>query len=149
MRLPHHVQTDESDAQDALSFIGADHELAINIGAATDAAADEYEKAAGSPITDFGKGNVKARMRMIAQFELAGEKKALVVGTDHAAEAVTGFFTKFGDGAADVVPLAGLNKGRDGNCCATSVLPNISSSRFRPRTCSMTNPARRTNRRWV
>ena len=41
-------------------------------------------------------------MRMIAQFELAGEKKALVVGTDHAAEAVTGFFTKFGDGAADI-----------------------------------------------
>ena len=110
VRLPHHVQTDESDAQDALSFIGADHELAINIGAATDAAADEYEKAAGSPITDFGKGNVKARMRMIAQFELAGEKRALVVGTDHAAEAVTGFFTKFGDGAADVIPLAGLNK---------------------------------------
>lgn len=110
VRLPHHVQTDESDAQDALSFIAADHELAINIGAATDAAAEEYEKATGEPITDFGKGNVKARMRMIAQFELAGEKKALVVGTDHAAEAVTGFFTKFGDGAADVVPLAGLNK---------------------------------------
>ena len=110
VRLPHHVQTDESDAQDALSFIGADHEVVVNIGAATDAAADEYEKATGDAITDFGKGNVKARMRMIAQFELAGEKRLLVVGTDHAAEAVTGFFTKFGDGAADVVPLAGLNK---------------------------------------
>ncbi|HNP16631.1 MAG TPA: NAD(+) synthase, partial [Terrimesophilobacter sp.] len=34
----------------------------------------------------------------------------LVVGTDHAAEALTGFFTKFGDGAADVVPLSGLTK---------------------------------------
>ncbi|WP_209324760.1 ammonia-dependent NAD(+) synthetase [Brevibacterium renqingii] len=110
VRLPHHVQTDEQDAQDALSFIGADHEITINIGAATDAAADEYEKATGEPISDFGKGNVKARMRMTAQFELAGEKRLLVVGTDHAAEAVTGFFTKFGDGAADVVPLAGLNK---------------------------------------
>lgn len=110
VRLPHHVQTDESDAQDALSFIGADHEIVINIGAATDAAADEYEKATGDALTDFGKGNVKARMRMIAQFEVAGEKRLLVVGTDHAAEAVTGFFTKFGDGAADVVPLAGLNK---------------------------------------
>src|SRR5699024_2461490 len=59
VRLPHHVQTDESDAQDALSFIGADHEVVINIGAATDAAADEYEKATGEVITDFGKGNVK------------------------------------------------------------------------------------------
>ncbi|MGO1349447.1 MAG: ammonia-dependent NAD(+) synthetase [Brevibacterium aurantiacum] len=110
IRLPHHVQADESDAQDALEFIRADHELVINIGSATDAAAAEYNTATGEAITDFGKGNVKARMRMIAQFELAGEKRLLVAGTDHAAEAVTGFFTKFGDGAADVVPLAGLNK---------------------------------------
>lgn len=110
IRLPHHVQADESDAQDALEFIRADHELVINIGSATDAAAAEYNTATGEAITDFGKGNVKARMRMIAQFELAGEKRLLVAGTDHAAEAVTGFFTKFGDGAVDVVPLAGLNK---------------------------------------
>lgn len=110
IRLPHHVQTDESDAQNALEFIRADHEIVINIGSATDAAATEYASATGEAITDFGKGNVKARMRMIAQFELAGEKRLLVAGTDHAAEAVTGFFTKFGDGAADVVPLAGLNK---------------------------------------
>ncbi|WP_308298055.1 MULTISPECIES: ammonia-dependent NAD(+) synthetase [unclassified Brevibacterium] len=110
IRLPHHVQTDEDDAQSALEFIRADHEVVINIGSATDAAAAEYASATGDAITDFGKGNVKARMRMIAQFELAGEKRLLVAGTDHAAEAVTGFFTKFGDGAADVVPLAGLNK---------------------------------------
>ena len=47
---------------------------------------------------------------MIAQYALAGEKKLLVIGTDHAAENVTGFFTKFGDGAADLVPLFGLSK---------------------------------------
>ncbi len=110
IRLPHHVQADESDAQDAMGFIRADHEIVINIGSATDAAAAEYENATGDAITDFGKGNIKARMRMVAQFELAGEKRLLVAGTDHAAEAVTGFFTKFGDGGADVVPLAGLNK---------------------------------------
>lgn len=110
IRLPHHVQADETDARDAVEFIRADHEIVINIGSATDAAAAEYANATGAAITDFGKGNVKARMRMIAQFELAGEKRLLVAGTDHAAEAVVGFFTKFGDGAADVVPLAGLNK---------------------------------------
>lgn len=110
IRLPHHVQADEDDAQDALNFIRADHDLVINIGSATDAAAAEYSTATGASLSDFGKGNVKARMRMMAQFELAGEKRLLVVGTDHAAEAVTGFFTKFGDGAADVIPLAGLNK---------------------------------------
>ena len=32
------------------------------------------------------------------------------IGTDHAAENVTAFFTKWGDGAADLLPLAGLNK---------------------------------------
>ncbi|MDR6015069.1 NAD(+) synthase, partial [Escherichia coli] len=41
---------------------------------------------------------------------IAGEVGGLVVGTDHAAEAVTGFYTKHGDGAADLVPLAGLTK---------------------------------------
>jgi len=35
-----------------------------------------------------------------------------VIGTDHAAEALMGFFTKFGDGAADILPLAGLTKRR-------------------------------------
>ena len=59
---------------------------------------------------DFNKGNVKARMRMIAQYAIAGERGLLVVGSDHAAENITGFFTKHGDGAADLIPLAGLNK---------------------------------------
>jgi NAD+ synthase len=61
-------------------------------------------------MTDFTKGNVKARSRMIAQYAVAGQRRLLVVGTDHAAEAVTGFYTKFGDGAADLMPLAGLTK---------------------------------------
>ncbi len=110
LRLPHKVQADESDAKDAIDFIQPDHEAVFNIGSATSAFAEEYRDALGEAITDFGKGNVKARMRMVAQFALAGEKRLLVVGTDHAAEAVTGFFTKYGDGAADVVPLEGLNK---------------------------------------
>ena len=49
---------------------------------------------------------------MVAQYAVAGAARGLVVGTDHAAEAVTGFFTKHGDGAADVVPLNGLTKRR-------------------------------------
>ena len=41
---------------------------------------------------------------------LAGVYHGVVLGTDHAAEAITGFFTKHGDGAADIVPLYRLNK---------------------------------------
>lgn len=59
---------------------------------------------------DFVKGNVKARMRMVIQYTMANTYNGLVVGTDHAAEAVTGFFTKFGDGACDLAPLSGLVK---------------------------------------
>jgi NAD+ synthase len=61
---------------------------------------------------DFLLGNVKARQRMVAQYAIAGANAGLVIGTDHAAEALMGFFTKFGDGAADVVPLSGLTKRR-------------------------------------
>lgn len=109
VRLPHGVQRDEDDAQLALSFIQPDESVAVDIEPATTALANAVA-AAGAPITDFNRGNVKARMRMVAQYAIAGDRGLLVIGTDHAAEAVTGFFTKFGDGAADVVPLGGLTK---------------------------------------
>ena len=112
VRLPYAVQQDEADAQLALSFIGPDRSIAVNIAGAVDALVTEVASATGEPVTDFTKGNVKARARMVAQYTIAGDRGLLVIGTDHAAEAVTGFFTKFGDGAADVVPLAGLTKGQ-------------------------------------
>ena len=111
VRLPHGVQSDEDDAQLALDFIQPDRRVTVDIEPATTSMAGAVAAALdGDELTDFNKGNVKARMRMIAQYAIAGELGLLVVGTDHAAENVTGFFTKFGDGAADLVPLAGLNK---------------------------------------
>jgi NAD+ synthase len=110
VRLPYHVQADEEDAQLALSFIKADHVVTFNIRRAVDGFEAEYLDATGAGMLDFTKGNVKARARMVAQYALAGQGNRLVVGTDHAAEAVTGFFTKFGDGGADILPLTGLTK---------------------------------------
>jgi NAD+ synthase len=110
MRLPYAVQRDEDDAQLALSFIRPQRTVGFNIQRAVDGFEAEYLDALGDEMTDFTKGNVKARARMIAQYAIAGQRSLLVVGTDHAAEAVTGFFTKFGDGAADVLPLSGLTK---------------------------------------
>lgn len=112
VRLPYAEQHDEDDAQLALSFIRPDRAVAVNIASATDALVAEVAAAMGEPVTDFTKGNAKARVRMLAQYAIAGDRGLLVVGTDHAAEAITGFFTKFGDGAADVTPLAGLTKGQ-------------------------------------
>jgi NAD+ synthase len=110
VRLPYGVQHDEDDAQLALTYIQPPETVTFNIKAGVDGVADAYADATGSEISDFGKGNVKARLRMVAQYAIAGEGGLLVVGTDHAAEAVTGFFTKFGDGGADVLPLTGLTK---------------------------------------
>jgi NAD+ synthase len=110
VRLPYGVQRDEADAQLALDFIQPAEVVDFNVKGGVDGLASDYAEALGAPISDFGKGNVKARMRMIAQYALAGEGGLLVVGTDHAAEAVTGFYTKYGDGGADVLPLSGLTK---------------------------------------
>lgn len=111
VRLPYGVQLDEEDAKASLDFIKADREYVFNIKEAVDGVKAEYDRiTSGEPLSDYQKGNVKARMRMIAQYAIAGEEGYLVIGTDHAAEAVTGFFTKYGDGGADVLPLYGLNK---------------------------------------
>lgn len=110
VRLPYAVQRDEEDAQLALEFIQPDRLVVVDIQPGTDALTASVAEAMDAPVTDFTKGNVKARMRMIAQYTIAGDRGLLVVGTDHAAEAVTGFFTKFGDGAADILPLSGLTK---------------------------------------
>ncbi|QGU05437.1 NH(3)-dependent NAD(+) synthetase [Corynebacterium comes] len=111
VRLPHGVQADEDDAQTALDFINPDHRVTVNIAGATGEMSAAVAEALGqAALSDFNEGNVKARQRMIAQYAIAGEKSLLVIGSDHAAENVTGFFTKHGDGAADVLPLAGLNK---------------------------------------
>ncbi|NNG20316.1 ammonia-dependent NAD(+) synthetase [Naumannella sp. ID2617S] len=110
VRLPYRVQHDESDAAAALEFIRADETVTYQIAPAVDGFESEYRKAIGTELTDFTKGNTKARLRMIAQYAIAGDRRLLVLGTDHAAESVTGFFTKFGDGGADLLPLSGLNK---------------------------------------
>ncbi|WP_286229596.1 ammonia-dependent NAD(+) synthetase [Neobacillus mesonae] len=111
VRLPYGLQQDEDDAKKALAFIKADQEMVFNIKAAVDVVQKEYDQSTnGQHLSDYQKGNVKARMRMIAQYAVGGMEGLLVVGTDHAAEAVTGFYTKYGDGGADVLPLTGLTK---------------------------------------
>ena len=109
VRLPYGVQADEADAQKALAFIQPDVSLTVNIKESADAMTKAVE-ATEAKVSDFNKGNIKARCRMIAQYALAGAHSGAVIGTDHAAENVTAFFTKFGDGGADILPLYRLNK---------------------------------------
>lgn len=110
VRLPYKVQYDADDAVAAVEFVAADRVVEVNIQHGVDGVETDLEQAAGASISDFNRGNIKARIRMVTQYALAGHDGHLVIGTDHAAEAVTGFYTKFGDGAADILPLAGLTK---------------------------------------
>ncbi|WP_323159044.1 ammonia-dependent NAD(+) synthetase [Pseudomonas viridiflava] len=112
VRLPYMVQADEHEAQASVDFIEPDERHTVNIGPSVKALASEVKAFEGHPASavDFVLGNTKARMRMVAQYTIAGACQGLVIGTDHAAEAVMGFFTKFGDGACDVAPLSGLVK---------------------------------------
>jgi NAD+ synthase len=110
VRLPYGVQKDEEDAQMALTFINPDISLTVNIKSAVDASVNNFKDATDKELNNFLKGNTKARERMKVQYDIAGAYQCLVIGTDHAAEAITGFFTKHGDGACDLVPLFGLNK---------------------------------------
>jgi NAD+ synthase len=115
MRLPYGAQEDEAQAQQALHFIGADRVVNADIQPASDAlfaSLDGELNGADQKQRDFLLGNIKSRQRMIAQYALAGAHGGLVVGTNHAAEAVMGFFTKYGDSGYDLAPLAGLNKRR-------------------------------------
>jgi NAD+ synthase len=118
VRLPYNVQADEADAQASIDFIQPSQHIAVNIQPGADAIDKETRLAldAVGLLTDseskcdFVKGNVKARTRMVTQYQVAGLLDGLVLGTDHSAENITGFYTKYGDGACDLAPLFGLNK---------------------------------------
>ncbi len=133
VRLPCGVQSDESDAQQALSFIQPSHNISTNILAGTNGIHDEVLSAlsrekiltANEQRIDFSKGNVKARARMVAQYHIAGIIGGLVLGTDHSAENITGFFTKWGDGACDLAPLFGLSKRQVRQIAKALGAPNI------------------------
>ncbi|MCX8197812.1 MAG: NAD+ synthase [Candidatus Micrarchaeota archaeon] len=97
--------TPENDMQDALLF-------AEKLGV-------ECESISIQPILDaFGKiakgrlakGNLSARIRMAILYSIALRRNGLVVGTGDKSEFLLGYFTKYGDGAADLFPLAGLYK---------------------------------------
>lgn len=109
VKLPYGVQKDADEVEDALNFIQPDRILTVNIKPAVDKSVQSL-KEAGIALSDFHKGNEKARERMKVQYAIAANTSGIVVGTDHSAENITGFFTKHGDGAADIAPLFGLNK---------------------------------------
>lgn len=112
---PYGEQEDIEDSYAVAKAIGLTTTVETNIEEAVDEIVLESEyalKAVGvnRHLSREGKGNVKARTRMVVQYALAFDLNLLVAGTDHASEAITGFYTKWGDGAVDIMPLSSLNK---------------------------------------
>lgn len=112
---PYGVQDDIEDSYAAARAFQLKYQIETNIEDAVGEIALEVEyglKTIGvhQHVSRGGKGNIQARTRMIMQYALAFELNLLVVGTDHASESITGFFTKYGDGAVDINPLSSLNK---------------------------------------
>ncbi|MHA6534233.1 ammonia-dependent NAD(+) synthetase [Paenibacillus sp. BAC0078] len=112
---PYGVQEDIGHSYAVAEAFKLTHTVETNIEDTVNEIALEVEHSLKSlgqyrHLTHQGKGNVKARTRMVMQYSLAFENNLLVVGTDHASEAITGFYTKWGDGAVDITPLSSLNK---------------------------------------
>ncbi len=75
---------------------------------------DAVERAFAAALPDVtdrvALGNVKARIRMTVLYALARERRRLVAGTGNKSELLLGYFTKYGDGGADLLPLGDLYK---------------------------------------
>ena len=102
----------ESNKADVLDAIEVARQLDINLEVInlTDTYHSYLKTLKGKDFIRLTKSNLKVRMRMVALFAYAQEKRGLVLGTDNADERYVGYFTKYGDGAADVLPIVHLTK---------------------------------------
>ncbi len=71
---------------------------------------EAYKKAIKGPIDRKSLANIKARCRMVVLYHHANTDWRLVVGTSNKSELLIGYFTKFGDGGADLEPIGDLYK---------------------------------------
>ena len=71
---------------------------------------DEIEQSLGFELAPVSRGNLMARTRMILLYAHANSRNYLVLGTSNKSEFLTGYFTKWGDGASDYAPLINLYK---------------------------------------
>ena len=105
------IDSHEDDLKDALTLVN-DLDLKYTVIDATETFRSYVETFSKSGL-EFDRstlGNLKARMRMSILYAIAQKERGLVIGTDNADERYVGYFTKHGDGAADILPIAHLLK---------------------------------------
>ncbi len=62
------------------------------------------------PRSGLARANIKPRLRMITLYYYAQKRNYLVLGTENKSELTIGYFTKYGDGGSDLLPIGGLVK---------------------------------------
>ncbi|WP_435347793.1 NAD+ synthase [Haloarchaeobius sp. HRN-SO-5] len=106
--LPAEVSSEEnmSDAERVAETLGIDYDV-VEIGGIVGSIVDAIP---GAERDTLAVGNARARVRGVVNYYVANEENYLVLGTGNRAEAMTGYFTKYGDQAVDCNPIGNLYK---------------------------------------
>jgi NAD+ synthase len=105
----HSDPEDEHDAE----FVAKHFALAtvrIELSEAYDALVPAVQRAVGDERARVPLANIKTRLRMTALYFLANQRQYLVAGAGNRSEIAVGYFTKYGDGGVDLLPLGHLLK---------------------------------------
>ena len=103
------IDSNPKDVEDAKQ-IAKELDLNLDIINLSETYHSYLKELKGEEFIRLTKSNLKVRMRMVALFAYAQEHSGLVLGTDNMDERYVGYFTKYGDGAADVLPIVYLTK---------------------------------------
>ena len=103
------VESNENDIIDAKK-VAEELDVNLDIIDLTETYHSYLKSLKGDEFIRLTKSNLKVRMRMVALFAYAQEHSSLVLGTDNMDERYVGYFTKYGDGAADLLPIVHLTK---------------------------------------
>ena len=66
----------------------------------------------GTAVKHIAEANLKARLRMLTLYYIANQRRYMVAGSGNRSELAVGYFTKYGDGGVDIMPLGNLVKGQ-------------------------------------
>ena len=103
------IDSNKADVDDAIQ-VAKELDVNLEVINLTDTFHSYLKELKGEEFIRLTKSNLKVRMRMVALFAYAQEHSSLVLGTDNMDERYVGYFTKYGDGAADVLPIVYLTK---------------------------------------
>jgi len=110
--MPDSRTTPEVDIKDAIDLVSAlkiEYRI-IYIDELVDQFSEKVSSSFGRELSYKTVGNIRARTRAVLLYTVANEFNGLVVGASDKSELLIGYFTKYGDGAVDILPLGDLYK---------------------------------------